>query len=454
MTVVLLAFLAAPNIVVNGDSFLAVPTARSLLHDGDLDLSEYADVESVSSHYGAVRNDGALVDYFPWTTSLFAMPAVAVVDIASTVMGTPSVNDLVREDRTWPLQLVSGSLIAALVTLLMAELSLLVLTAALPTSALLRRLTPAKVMVLIALTTSLWSTVSRGLWQHGPSLLLVSTALLVLTRSAVRTDATINQRTAAAAGFLMGLAYWFRPTNAVAVAGVALLVAILGRRSLITYLLGVGLAMATVGLANVGLTGGVFPAYYSAGRIGWHAEYVAAVGANLVSPSRGLLFTFPQVLFVPAGVVALRRSSSSFLRGFAPVAVLVTLGLVAGVSGFTAQWVAGHSYGARFLIESLPFLVPLALVGTVLVADHAVAAGSRRILPVIASVWLVAGVIHMEGAVFHATTCWNGAPVDVEQQPSRVWSVRDPQFLSGFRAVRSQGLKDALVARCEDPGAS
>ena len=57
--------------------------------------------------------------------------------------------------------------------------------------------------------------------------------------------------------------------------------------------------------------------------------------------------------------------------------------------------------------------------------------------------------LNAEGATMRSTLCWNGSP-DLNANPGRVWSIRDGQILSGFRAVADDGIRDAFLTRCSD----
>ena len=445
--VVFVVFCVSPNVIPHGDPFLVVPTARSLVHDGDLDLTEYLNVPAVLSHYGLTREGDRFVDYFPWVTAATAVPVTLGVDAISAVAGTPDTDELIRTDRTWPIQLIGGSLLAAGATLLIALVSEALIDRTTRVAATTGRRPPLLALALaVGLTTPLWSTVSRGLWQHGPSLVFLAGALLVLLR--VERSPTLRRIDGrlVGVGALAGAAYWARPTNAVAVAAIGLIALVMGRRPALTYAAGAAGAFTAGVLANLALVGVAVPKYYAAGRIGWHREFVEAFLANLVSPSRGLLFTLPQIVTIGAVLTHPdQRSWSRVTRRLVFVGPLVPLGYALAVSGFANHWWAGHSYGARFLIESLPFVLPIAVVGSLrlLQGRGALAAGTVVL-------WSLAGVVHFEGAWFHSTTCWNGSPTDIDLDPGRVWSVTDPQFASGFASLVEDGPADALWRSCEN----
>src|SRR4029079_13054135 len=83
---------------------------------------------------------------------------------------------------------------------------------------------PAAVVVaaIAALGTPAWSTASRSLWQHGPSMLLLALALLAQLRGGRLFWA----------GLLLAAAYVVRPTNAIPLATAAAWVIVSRRREL------------------------------------------------------------------------------------------------------------------------------------------------------------------------------------------------------------------------------
>jgi len=83
------------------------------------------------------------------------------------------------------------------------------------------------------------------------------------------------------------------------------------------------------------------------------------------------------------------------------------------------------------------------------------------VFPVIAYLSLPAGAalaiavsiaLNAEGAYLRSSTCWNAQPVSIDLRPARVWDLHDPQALAGYRAIVTDGLRDAMLGAC--PSAS
>lgn len=401
-------------VVTNGDSYLSFPTAVSLVHERNFDLDEFA-VPRVQEHYGAAHARGHTFDSYPWAVSLFAIPFVLAVDAAHLLGLAPSPQELVRTDRMSAAQLVSASIVTALVALLIFLIAYEQLTG---TERRRRRL--ALVVALVfAFGTSAWSTASRALWQHGPSMLAL--AAIVLLASRIEKDGA-SQRTAAVLGAAAAAASAIRPTN-VGVAGALLVwMAVRHRARLAAFVVG-GVAVGVAWLAvNLATLGSLIPYYNSpTRRLVFHTKFFEAAAANLVSTGRGLIVFTPLVVLAVAGLI--RRHT--LLDGVFAAAVVLQLVVV---SASREAWWAGHSFGPRFMCDVLPLLTYLALPA---IDGIATWRGLQRVALVTAVVWSVA--VHAQGAYLHASACWNVKPVNIDIDPERVWSLSDPQVIAGWR---------------------
>lgn len=493
--VVLAVYLLSPvRDATEHDPAFVPLTAHSLVHGRDLTLDEFG-AERLLGH-PVVVTDGSLdpgfvvgevgangwqqlqaavsdpdvdvLDYFPWTTAVVAVPGVLLSDAIAALGDGPDSGELIVEHRLAFVHSASASVVVLGAVLAMRAAALVVLSG----SAVRRRILASAVALVFALGTSAWSTASRALWQQTPSLLMLSLALWcavqVDRRQDDRTDETADgadrvhdRRAAWADPWVLGLgaaatgAAIVRPTNLAF--GAIIVVWVLVRRRPLVAALGsvvVG-ASAVAGLfvaVNLLLVRRMVPAYYSAGRVepgGWFLE---AVAANWVSPSRGLLLASPVLLLaVPGAVVAWRdpQRRSLIVALWASVAAVTV-----SISAFP-QWWAGHSYGPRFMTEAVPQLVVLALPAVdVVFAWERLRAGSPRrggavtaaVAVVVLAAWSVA--FHAVGSVAGASGCWNRYPVDVDQDPSRVWSLSEAQVLEPVRRVLDDERRAGQDAVC------
>ena len=209
--------------------------------------------------------------------------------------------------------------------------------------------------LLFALATSAYSVASRALWQHTPSMLLLTIIIYMLLR------AEEQPALAAWVGLPVALAYTVRPTDSLFVLIFTAYVAARHRAYLIRYLL----AAAPVALALIAYNESVYHTilspYYQTPLDGflprnWSRLGVGLAG-NLISPSRGLFIYTPVFLFAIWSM--LRR------KWFAPIApwlAVLALAHWLAVSSYVANWWAGQSYGPRFFTDVTPvfvlFLIP------------------------------------------------------------------------------------------------
>ena len=76
------SFSISPRIWNFSDNRWYIPTALSILHDGDINLSEYADLIKAYQNYGIVASDQfGLVNIFPVGVSIVALPFTFIGEI-------------------------------------------------------------------------------------------------------------------------------------------------------------------------------------------------------------------------------------------------------------------------------------------------------------------------------------------------------------------------------------
>ncbi|MGA7545483.1 MAG: hypothetical protein WBW08_06610, partial [Methyloceanibacter sp.] len=261
------------------------------------------------------------------------------------------------------------------------------------------------------LGTPLWSTASRGLWQHGPLILCFSLAIFFLSRKPIR---LID---AAAAGFALGYAVLTRQTAGLALLAIAL--ALLSMNWRAAFVL--GLAAVPPMLVNVAYDLHAFN-WIGNPYVSQYADSAAwswtAFSGLIVSPQRGLLIFSPILLFAGYGFVHLVRERRASSVDYAYLAYCLGLWL------FLACWPAwhgGYSYGPRMMSDPLPFLV-------LYLAPAWDTMARRAALPAMAGfVFLltISCAIHARGATDWDVWRWNVRP-DLE---ARLWDWRDLQIL-------------------------
>ena len=443
-------------VITNYDSFATFPTAVSLVNRHTLSLDAFHHVKVLTKSYTVSHVHGHLLTSYPWTVGLFAIPAVVVIDLFHAVGGPSADSVVVGQTQIGNLvQLLSASIVTGLACATLALLAY-------------RRLRgPAKKRrhwamlcgLTFAFATSVWSTASRALWQHGPSILFLAIALIALDQLFPRNTDDHAPRTNSTwapliAGLALAGAVTMRPTNAVALGLATILVLCkTSRRQRVMYVVGVLAVLIPWILVTLHYYGTPLQPYDQASKLGLRSTFFESVGAELVSPSRGLLIFSPIVLVGVAGlVIAWRRKSVTPLDALSAAAIPCYLFAIA----LFPVWWAGTSFGPRFMTETLPFFLVLSIPFVDwIMAWRAEKPNSRPLLyraAVIGAVVVLAFsvLVNAQGGLLRSSTCWNlRAPgvASVDKDPARVWSWSSPQVVYGLQAIRSEGLA-AAITRC------
>lgn len=185
----------------SSDSCWTIPTAASIAHRGDDDLDEYPWQVAEREGYAVEWRTGRAFSRYPIGPSLLAVPCVLLHDAVARVIGGASVEELIARNEAMPVESAVASSVVALVTVLVF---LMARWRGLGTGA------AVAVALVFAFCTPAWSTASRGLWQHGPSMLTLASAMAMLLL------ARRNDAWAAVAGLPLGVGILMRPTNVIA----------------------------------------------------------------------------------------------------------------------------------------------------------------------------------------------------------------------------------------------
>jgi hypothetical protein len=371
--------------------------------------------------YGVHNIGGRYYSSFPPGAPVVAAPLVLVLEkalaIAEPVIGyriiSPPIRAMLARDfvsayRTVELVLASFLVAATAAVLFYVALKFLPVSYA------------AFLALVFAFGTPAWSTGSRALWQHTPSMLMLAIALWLLVK-AVERPVFVQF-----AALPLAIAYCIRPTNAIAAAVFTVYVAIHYRRWLFHWIAWALPAAVAFFLFNVSIYGQPLSPYYRTVP-GELLKIPTIAGALLLSPSRGLLVFTPLLVFSIWGAMLAWRSEvrPPLFRYVGIVVALHTLLL----SMYSYQWWGGHSYGPRFFTDMMPLLVLLLIP----VVQKWRESPSTRVAAVFAALLAVSVLIHARGALHFAVHEWNSRPVDVDKQPSRAWDWSDPQFLRRVR---------------------
>ena len=402
--VIFAAYLAS-RVSTVWDSIWAIPTAVSILREGNTDLEEYSEAIAQNGPNGIEEIRGKRYNYFPIGASLAALPFVYVADRLDREH-PPSATPYTWSVRHLGLmqKLVAAFLCAMAVALMF---SLLRRTVSLPLSLLLT--------FVFAFGTSVWSVVSRGLWPHTLSLPLIALSLYLLVR------AETEPRFAQFVSLPLVGALVARPTNEISLAVLSLYVLLRHRRQFVRYVLW-GLPIAALFCAWSWQRGGTLvPGYYAPSRLGTEDSHLlVGLAGTLFSPARGLFVFCPIFLFC---MVRRPRALEATLLA------IVLLHWIA-ISSFV-NWHGGNSYGPRLFAEVLPYLVYLLAPALERVVNLR---GTLRWLALSGVTALLAFqvLVHSRGATDPRVWIWNDEPCQVTECPARLWDWTDLQFLHGL----------------------
>jgi hypothetical protein len=394
------------------DSYWVLPVSLSILRHGDVNLDEYASTRLPKPPVAhALHRVGEhTYNAFPLGPSLIALPTVAARQVLAWVRG----QDLEQRWGGGGIRFRRAEKMTASLVIALAAVMLFFIGREMTG----RTTVAAAASLVFAFCTSAWSTASRALWQHGPSMLMLCVALWLLLVARRR------PRVAQFVTLPLAAAYVIRPTNAISIAVLGLYLLIRHRRYVLPAVAWALLVAVPFVAYSLTVYDHVLPWYFRAARLGMHPAFWEALAGNLVSPARGLFVFSPILLLSTAGVwVKVRRRQFTLLD--AALILAIVLHWVA-ISAF-GHWWAGHSFGPRFFSDMLPYFAYFLVPAFAAIAE---AAPKRRTALTAAAAVLAAFsfVVHFRGANFHSTLEWNAGPGDIDRHPERLWDWSDLQF--------------------------
>ena len=406
-----------------GDTSAVIPIAISLALDGDMELSEFAEIECPPViQRGPTRS----YSFFPWGPGAAAAPIVGAL---SLLMHCGTVGEAIYELGFGPVLLDPDDGVDARATMLRdrnsierAAASTCSTLALLFSWLLLRRwqgdAVAAGAVLVWAFGSWSWTVCSRAMWQHSPSIAFNAATLFLLSLPGA------SWRRSGLTGVLVGLGYVMRPTNAVVVLALTIFVAARRGGQLLPFLVGGALVGGVFFATNQSTYGEWLPEYFKAGRLDVGNASAGVLVDFLFSPARGLFIYCPFLLLAPVALaMQLRRGG---LCDIACISWLIICGHILAVSCFDHWW-GGHSWGPRLLSDLQPFLA-VALIPTRLAATPRRPA---RWFLLLAALLGSLSVVIQTRYFDPAAARWNADPISVDLVPSRIGDWRDPPFLRG-----------------------
>ncbi|HEX4123747.1 MAG TPA: hypothetical protein VHY37_03410 [Tepidisphaeraceae bacterium] len=291
-----------------------------------------------------------------------------------------------------------------------------------------RRVVAITFTIVFAFGTEVWGTLTEGMWQHGPSILLLSAAMMILLRR-WRWGIPL-------AGVLLGLAVWNRPTNVLLVAPIALYAAFAYRRQVAAFACAMGVPLMLLAIysylycgsvvylgqgrsavedlssANKALTAPLPPGVTGALR----GPLGAGVAGLLFSPNRGL-FVFAPIF--AAGFAYLIYATFSLRENSIFRCMLAGILLSLWCYGHWFVWWGGWSWGYRLLSEWIPFLI----LASAMSWQRWLSRYRLTRWPFIAvGLWMI--YVQTLGALYFRWNDFNFRPDNIDKNPARIWTIQ------------------------------
>ena len=399
------------------DSRWAIHVASSIINAGDSDLNEYRQVAENINFTSTAGYGDQLFSYFPVGNSILILPIVWIIEQTSQRPEQQTFYEYLQETSPHAPYLVNiqHAIASLTVALIMPILYYIGYTQFSSRIAIIG-------VLIFAFGTSAYSTASLVLWQHGPSMLMLTITLALFVRGEQYPNAIQW------AGIPLAFSFIIRPTNSIPIVLFTMLVFLRYRRQLPVYILGAMSIALPFFWSNHAVYGSFLSPYYEPQRVGSSPYFTEALIGNLLSPGRGLFLFSPIMLFAFYGIYAkFRRVRLTLLEG--SLAIIIILHWIL-ISTF-AHWWGGGSYGPRLFTDMMPYMTYflwMSLHELGLVTKHArFRQMGMGIFMVLAFVSIA---IHYVGANTPIVDQWTRWPVGLETHPSvRLWDWEDFMFL-------------------------
>ena len=380
-----------------GDTSWVVPTALSILGEGNTDLNEYpATVAKARGIFSLVEQDGRFYDYFPIGQALISLPPIWFFNIVSG-------------NAWWKTEFdTSGFLYAALNS--MFFLFAFSVSNSVKKSYLLT--------LILAMATTNLTLITHVLSSHGGVELMCVVAMLSIYAGTRRQ----NPFLLVVSAIPLALAYITRPTASVIVVVWSAYMFFHQRKWFGAFALVGALVAAIFMLYSFRIYGDFLPPYFRATRLSFDTFFVALLGQSF-SPNRGLFVFTPIYIFSMLGICRILRTREDPFMLFVaitPLPYFFTLAMF-------WRWWGGNCYGPRLFSDVAPFFV-LSLLPCVNRLDFR---RRKAYSCLFVTALALSMVVQLRGATSYAAWSWNstqGSQDDVDCHPERVWDWKDMQI--------------------------
>jgi hypothetical protein len=406
-------YVASP-ITAHTDSLWSLFLATSLIKTGNFNMDEYSNAIPPND-YRIERVNGHLYSTYPIGAPLMAAPIVYVLDhftvfnglnLSAFLASRPSGPDV------WQVEKFVASIIVAINSMIVFALAIQYLNA----------FKAVILTILFSLATPAWSTASRGLWQHGPSMLCLSLALYLVVIA--RRKPAVSPLVALPLVF----SYVVRPTNSISIAVFTIYLFIVHRRYFLYYIFCFALFITPFFMYNYFVYRQLLSSYYLPQQLS-HPTLEALFG-TILSPSRGLFIFSPIFLLSIYGFF--RRLTLAGRRLIQEVDIYL-IGIIGlhwlAISAFPV-WYGGWSIGPRYFTDIVPYLIFFLIP---VLEDLPLSIGNSEMQKAGVLIFVCFAAfsifVHYRCSTNPGPTQWNGKPNDVDKNHNRLWDWSDIQFL-------------------------
>jgi len=407
------------------DSRWSLHTSMSIIKEGNTDLNEYDTILSRYGYYAIENVSGRSYTIFPIGVSVLSVPFVFFFDITHPIFFQGSFDSYLHENIPGIYEKIIASFFVSICVVVIYMISRIYL----------KNRASLLLSFIFAFRTSAWSTASGALWQHGPSMLMLAIALYLLLK------AKEKPYLAQYASIPLALSYIIRPTNSISIMLFSLYVLIEYRRYFVKYLLWSLVFSIPFIIYNLMVYSSFLPAYYLPMRLGVStSQFFQALFGNLISPARGLFVFTPVIAFSIIGIIILKKYKRISKIDYFLIAILLIHLLT--LAQFPHWW-AGHSYGPRFFTDMLPYFIYF-MIPFVWYLSNTKSFLRNVLLSIFVITICISFFIHFRGANHWDVYIWNAEPINVDQDPSRLWMWNDLQFLRGLHFTSMQSSATPL----------
>lgn len=398
-------------------------SAYSFIKEGNFNLDEFKEQIKENENYGIEQINGDYYNYFPIGTTLIAVPFVFTANIflQPGIEKIPLIKDYVQgrsRKAVYTYNVISlyhgvelfiASFLMALASVFVFKISKLYLD----------NIYSLLTTFVFAFCTSVYSVASRGLWSHGPTIVILAIVLYMLLKAKDK-NSLISY-----ISIPLFFSFLIRPSNLITIIIISIYVFIYYRKYFWQYILYGSSIFVLFFIYNLSIYGNILPSYYGTERLSLNLTFLQAIFANLISPSRGIFIFSPVLFFTVAGIFYKLKNIKDPLDKFLIAIIILHLFVV---SSFSTWW-AGLSYGPRFMSDILPIFIYFFIFGIKWILQLN-GVYKKACLSALIIFTGVSFLIHFKGAVSReAWTVWSETPVPVHNEPMRVWNWNDPQFL-------------------------